>query len=59
RHGPGPDRRPARTQETRHPTRPPAAARHQDRKTSPDHGRQPGSPRPSGAARRAIPTIAQ
>ena len=32
------------------PTRPPAAARHQDRTTSPDHGRQPGSPRPFGTA---------
>ena len=39
-----------RTQETRRPTRPPAATRHQDRTASPDHGRQPGSPRPSGAA---------
>lgn len=26
-----------RTQETRHPTRPPAAARRQDRQASPDH----------------------
>ena len=41
---------PARTQEARHPTRPPAATRHQDQKASPDHGRQPGSPGPSGAA---------
>jgi hypothetical protein len=40
----------ARTQEIRHPTRHPAATRHQDRPASPDHGRQPGSPRPSGAA---------
>jgi hypothetical protein len=40
----------ARTQETSRPTRPTAAARHQDRKTSPDHGRQPGSPRPFGTA---------
>ena len=39
-----------RTQETRRPTRPPAATRHQDRTASPDHGRQPGSPRPFGAA---------
>ena len=39
-----------RTQETRHPTRPPAATRHQDQTASPDHGRQPGSPRPFGAA---------
>ena len=39
-----------RTQETRRPTRPPAATRRQDRQASPDHGRQPGSPRPSGAA---------
>jgi IS605 OrfB family transposase len=51
RRDPGPPPRPqARTQETRHPTRPPAAARHQDRQTSPDHGRQPGSPQPFGAA---------
>ena len=39
-----------RTQETRRPTRPPAATRHQDRTASPDHGRPPGSPRPFGAA---------
>ena len=39
-----------RTQETRRPTRPPAAPRQQDRPASPDHGRHPGSPRPSGAA---------
>jgi IS605 OrfB family transposase len=39
-----------RTQETRHPSRPPAAIRRQDRTASPDHGRQPGSPRPFGAA---------
>ena len=39
-----------RTQETRQPTRPPAATRHQDQTTSPDHGRQPGGPRPFGAA---------
>ena len=39
-----------RTQETRQPTRPPAATRHQDRQASPDHGRQPGSPRQFGAA---------
>ena len=41
---------PDRTQETRPPTRPPAATRQQDQTASPDHGRQPGSPRPSGAA---------
>ena len=40
----------ARTQETRHPTRPPAATPHQDQAASPDHGRRPGSPGPSGAA---------
>ena len=39
-----------RNQETRHPTRPPAAARHQDQQASPDHGGQPGSPQPFGAA---------
>jgi hypothetical protein len=39
-----------RTQEARHPTRPPAATRHQDQAASPDHGRQPGGPGPSGAA---------
>jgi hypothetical protein len=39
-----------RTQETRRPTRSPAATRRQDRTASPDHGRQPGSPRPFGAA---------
>ena len=39
-----------RTQETRRPTRPTAATSHQDRTASPDHGRQPGSPRPLGAA---------
>ena len=39
-----------RTQETRRPTRPPAAARRQDRQALPDHGRQPGSPRPFGTA---------
>jgi hypothetical protein len=39
-----------RTQETRHPSRPPAAIRRQDRTASPDHGRKPGSPRPFGAA---------
>jgi hypothetical protein len=38
------------TQETRRPTRPPAATRHQDHTASPDHGRQPGDPRPFGAA---------
>ncbi len=38
------------TQETRRPTRPPAPTRHQDQTASSDHGRQPGSPRPSGAA---------
>jgi hypothetical protein len=31
------------------PTRSPAATRRQDRQASPDHGRQPGSPRPFGA----------
>jgi hypothetical protein len=41
---------PTRTQEARHPARPPAATRHQDQKASPDHGRQPGSPGPSGTA---------
>ncbi len=45
-HPGGPDR----TQEARPPTRPPAATRQQDQTASPDHGRQPGSPRPSGAA---------
>jgi hypothetical protein len=40
---------PDRTQETRRPTRPPAATRHQDQTASPDHGRQPGDPRPFGA----------
>ena len=39
-----------RTQETCHPTRSPAALRHQDRTTSQGHGRDPGSPRPFGAA---------
>jgi hypothetical protein len=38
-----------RTQETRRPTRSPAATRYQDRTASLDHGRQPGSPRPFGA----------
>jgi hypothetical protein len=42
-------RRRTRPQETRRPTRPPAATRHQDRQASPDHGGQPGSPRPCGA----------
>ena len=39
-----------RTKEARHPTRPPAATRHQDRQAPQDNGRQPGSPGPSGAA---------
>jgi hypothetical protein len=43
-----------RIQETRRPTRPPAATRHQDQTASPDHGRQPGSPRPFGAAGWAV-----
>ena len=34
---------------TRRPTRAPAATRRQDRQASPDHGRRPGSPGPSGA----------
>jgi hypothetical protein len=41
---------PNRTQETRHPDRPPAATRHQDRTTSTGTGRQPGDPRPFGDA---------
>ena len=40
----------ALTHEARHPTRPPAATRHQDQAASQDHGRRPGSPGPSGAA---------
>ena len=39
-----------RTKETRHPTRHPAATRHQDRQAPQDNGRQPGDPGPSGAA---------
>ena len=39
-----------RTKETRRPTRLPAAIWRQDRQASPDHGGQPGSPRPFGAA---------
>jgi IS605 OrfB family transposase len=39
-----------RTKEARHPKRPPAAARRQDRPASPDHGKRPGSPGPFGAA---------
>ncbi|HEX2743299.1 MAG TPA: hypothetical protein VHN16_02715 [Streptosporangiaceae bacterium] len=42
-----------RNQETRHPDGPTAATRHQDRKAPTDHGRRPGDPRPSGAARQA------
>ena len=47
-----------RTQETRRPTRPPAPTRRQDRQASPDHGRQPGSPRPFGAAGQTGPSPA-
>ena len=39
-----------RTKEARRPKRPPAATRRQDRSASPDHGKQPGSPGPSGTA---------
>ena len=49
----------ARTQETRHPTRPPAATRHQDRLASPDHGGQPGGPAPYGTAGTAGPSPAR
>ena len=46
----GPPRRPGTHSGNPPPTRPPAATRQQDQTASPDHGRQPGSPRPSGAA---------
>ena len=49
----------SRTQETRHPTRPPAATRHQDRLASPDHGGRPGGPAPYGTAGTAGPTPAR
>ena len=47
---PGKPGSPGCTEDARHPTRPPAATRRQDRQASPEHGRQPGSPRPFGAA---------
>ncbi len=46
-------------QETRHPDGPTAATRHQDRKAPTEHGRRPGDPRPSGAARQAGPAPAR
>ena len=48
-----------RNQETRHPDGPTAATRHQDRKAPTEHGRRPGDPRPSGAARQAGPAPAR
>jgi hypothetical protein len=48
--GPANPGSPGRIKDARHPTRPPAATRRQDRQASPEHGRQPGSPRPFGAA---------
>jgi IS605 OrfB family transposase len=51
RRGPGNRPQPAPHPGNPPPHETPGSHRHQDRQASPDHGRQPGSPRPFGAAR--------